>query len=517
MTTESILVALAWKPALILGGALIAVRILSGCSASMKQVILSAAVAVTLFGIAAATVLPAWSPIRSSRWLPTDGISILPRDSAGSGNFVDQPAAPAVSAVRSAKTGQHSVTMAWIWLCGALLILVRCLAGLARLRRLRLASARCPELLDVVHDCRLKLGLKRQILIFRSGRTTVPMAWGIWRPVIVVPECFVEFSRDSQDLVLLHELAHVQSNHSVLRVLSEILCAILWFQPLAWLVRQDLREEQERECDDRVVALTSKASLYARLLMSWHDRLSAQAHAGALAFVRRTGLKDRVIAVLDTQVSRHLATARFTAAVWITALAVALPLAAFQNRAREDMRAAAAQSVTPIGGTASPEARTRTALDQILGALPGRDWKLTDQIADALVEIRKLGMLGSVEVRLQDPNPEVRERVAWVLGQLGNPGAVRSLVKALEDEEAHVRHNAAWALGMLAQRDAIAPLVRLFRSEPNPDARAAITWALGTIGGPDVVEPLTAALHDPSPDVRDAASYGLPRQELVGR
>jgi HEAT repeat protein len=54
-------------------------------------------------------------------------------------------------------------------------------------------------------------------------------------------------------------------------------------------------------------------------------------------------------------------------------------------------------------------------------------------------------------IALKDSNADVREQVAFALGQIRDPRAIEGLTEALKDQNASVRQQAAFALGQLAR------------------------------------------------------------------
>ena len=54
-------------------------------------------------------------------------------------------------------------------------------------------------------------------------------------------------------------------------------------------------------------------------------------------------------------------------------------------------------------------------------------------------------------IALKDAVPDVREQVAFALGQIGDERAIDGLTAALKDANADVREQAAFALGQLAR------------------------------------------------------------------
>jgi HEAT repeat protein len=136
--------------------------------------------------------------------------------------------------------------------------------------------------------------------------------------------------------------------------------------------------------------------------------------------------------------------------------------------------------------------------------------------------------------------PELRLIACWFLGQLGDRQATPLLLAALGDSDC--TWEAAKALGIINDRRAVLPLLESLSSGAAAEVRAAAAYALGllgddratphlvtilsdrgasplvrghaaealaTLGGHQVVEPLIAALRDPSPEVRFWASFAL--------
>lgn len=60
-------------------------------------------------------------------------------------------------------------------------------------------------------------------------------------------------SAADQDKILAHELAHVQLFHSWDILYYEVLTALVWFNPIIWLLKQELRDVHEYQADARVL------------------------------------------------------------------------------------------------------------------------------------------------------------------------------------------------------------------------------------------------------------------------
>ena len=90
-----------------------------------------------------------------------------------------------------------------------------------------------------------------------------------------------------------------------------------------------------------------------------------------------------------------------------------------------------------------------------------------------------------------------------------NP-ATSPLSLALEsDELGFVRAAAARALGALGGSSGLKPLARALAEDKHFPVRVAAAQALGELERREAISPLTQALHDPAPQVRDAAEEAL--------
>src|SRR5262249_28369886 len=99
-----------------------------------------------------------------------------------------------------------------VWAAGALVVLAPLLAGLAGVAWLNREGERLtdPLWVSLVQNLCAELGMKRPVTLLRSGAGTMPMTWGLLRPIILLPAGAEDWPAERRRLVLLHELAHVQ-------------------------------------------------------------------------------------------------------------------------------------------------------------------------------------------------------------------------------------------------------------------------------------------------------------------
>ena len=140
-----------------------------------------------------------------------------------------------------------------------------------------------------------------------------------WMGRIVISRKDLE---DGGRSVLLHELAHIRGGHSWDLLLADVFRAVQWFNPAAWLVKQDLRLLHEYEADEAVLGAGADARDYQLLLI--RKAVGARRYSMADGF-DHSKLKKR-IAMMQKRKSNPWARAKCfyvlpLAAVAVTALA----------------------------------------------------------------------------------------------------------------------------------------------------------------------------------------------------
>ena len=327
-----------WKSGALLGAAIGASAFLRNRSADLRRLVLSAAVVIMILAVALtpvmprrAATLPFWLMLPASPSPTPSAASFGPKFDNWEESLPQhgQPRALATP-FKHSRFGLRDWLMhrlpviPLVWFVGAAILLARFLVGLYRLRRLRIDS-------HALNDDGLlgRLG-HSGITLLENESIGSPVTWGILRPIVLVPTRFHKLPIDDRLRVLCHELAHIHAYDFVLRVLVEVVCALIWFQPLVWVARRQLREEQELACDNRVLAAAGKPSAYARLLLEWEDRgASGRKSLIAVGMAQQSSLKRRLYALLDVDAARERASLAAHGIVCFLGLVAAVPMAAF--------------------------------------------------------------------------------------------------------------------------------------------------------------------------------------------
>lgn len=74
-------------------------------------------------------------------------------------------------------------------------------------------------------------------------------------------------SRRDDGLIVAHELAHLRRRHWIDLVVMQGVCALMWYNPAAWLLRRELYRVHEYEADADVLAAGADRRAYQNLLI----------------------------------------------------------------------------------------------------------------------------------------------------------------------------------------------------------------------------------------------------------
>ena len=274
--------------------------------------------------------------------------------------------APAQAAVDPSLPQPFRIPVDWktlallAWMAGAALFALRLAYGLARVRWM---ERRATELTDdewvrLTDGLSRRLRLGRIVRLLREPGATVPMTWGIFHPVILLPGEADEWGSERRRVVLAHELAHVRRWDALTQWIAHVALVVYWFNPLVWMAVRKLREEREHACDDAVLEIGTAPADYADHLLTIVRSLGSApgpAPAHALAMARRSQFEGRLLAILDNAVRRNGVSRAAALATSAAALACLVPLAAM--RPADRTMAAAQVEETAEQPSSSPAAR----------------------------------------------------------------------------------------------------------------------------------------------------------------
>jgi len=484
--------------------------------------------------------------------------------------------------VRFSISRAHWTTWAlMLWLAGVAAVFARLLVGLTRVgwlvRRAKpIVDDSWKTLLQELVD---QMGLMARVKLLRSNQAMMPMTWGLFRPVILLPDHADQWSDERRRVVLIHELAHVKRRDWLVQVLAYAAYGLYWINPMVWVAVRRLRIERERACDDYVLGMGVRPSDYADHLLQIARSLHSRSFSSlAVTMAHRSHLESRLLAILNPRLHRGSLTPKTMTLSVALFSCIAVPLAAMSPAAGDQsggevVAAAAAQPVSESSlddvdsdlnqasavalanaGQADqfPEERQQglaqvESMESIeddwqaeflVTALPTENLGVPratilahlnsnlESYSEPRVQkrsgrsynrrdLRDVRDLEVLAEALGDPDPKVREMAIRALDKIRDDSAVDLLIPALTDSSAGVRRRAARALGKIEDPRTIQALGTALNDE-DPEVRQMVIRALGDIEDAGAVDWLIPLLTDPDVEIRREAARALGEIEDPG-
>jgi beta-lactamase regulating signal transducer with metallopeptidase domain len=214
-----------------------------------------------------------------------------------------------------------------LWLSGVVLIIFRSLfAYLAVVKLRRRSMLGTPQRIDLAAiSSRAGLRSKWELRTSVQARPASAMTWGLFQPVVLLPQCSADWSAGWLEAVLLHELAHVRRRDSASQMLIETVCAIYWFNPFVWICARAVRAETERAADDLVLHCGVSSSAYAtellRLAAMQAGHQQPQLIAGhGLSMMNGSRIEARIRSIVEPHCRRRGASSAESTAVIVVGL-----------------------------------------------------------------------------------------------------------------------------------------------------------------------------------------------------
>ena len=470
------------------------------------------------------------------------------RGQTGDSIVLQEPAWHSKPVLLSTPTIHWSTWIVMAWLAGVVAVLIRLAVGFVRAGWLvRRANPVTDEtwkalLLDLADP----MGLAGRVQLLQSDRAVMPMAWGLFRPVVLLPNDRNQWSDELCRMVLLHELAHIKRRDCLVQMLANTVCSLYWINPMVWIAARRLRIERERACDDHVLSRGVRASDYAEGLLEMARSLRSSSFLSltTVAMAQGSQLESRLLAILNPRLQREALTRGVTALSIAGVACIALPLAAMQPVTERSERPVVGVAEVQPGSPSrlsdgadfrphQPSAVTRspapepariknqhqegslTELALLSSNLEPQPQPMAPKKSerrrgdrDRLDQIKNSRDLEILSEALNDEDVRVREAAVRALGKIENESAVDLLIGALTDSNGEIRRRAARALGKIEDAGAVQALGRALNDE-DLEVRHAAIRALGDIEDVSAVDWLIPALTDSNVEIRRGAARAL--------
>ena len=205
-----------------------------------------------------------------------------------------------------------SATVLWlraallVYLTGIVFFIVRNLCSLARLGRL-ICQGKREALNSYLPDRK-----EKNVRLVVHDHDIAPFSWMHW--IVIARKDLEENGRE----ILIHELAHIRNRHSWDLLLADLCIFVQWFNPAAWLLKQELQNIHEYEADETILREGVNARNYQMLLIK--KAVGTRLYSMANSF-NHSSLKKRITMMLKEK-SNPWARAKYLYILPLAALAV---------------------------------------------------------------------------------------------------------------------------------------------------------------------------------------------------
>lgn len=260
--------------------------------------------------------------------------------------------------------------------------------------------------------------------VFTSPRVVSPVAIGLFRPAVILPEGLTErLSPVQLRQVLLHESAHVAFRHTFGGVIERVVRLLLWPHPLVQALCGELARAREEVCDN-VASQEDGAACYARTLLAMaQGHFTAPHVTSALALLGPgTSLEERITGLLDPRRNRMVGLKRGKLWAVTGAAVIALGSTALVRvvaAEKEDTSAGSISVTAPGTGNVSVVAPAKAkrssvsasgiATSSIAAKPKSKTAKQATAKASAVGTITVGGKVKARAVQAEDPEGDVQE------------------------------------------------------------------------------------------------------------
>lgn len=208
--------------------------------------------------------------------------------------------------------------------------------------------------------------LRRKLRVRHSDRISSPLAYGIFRPVILLPSSYLANSEEKEiRFILTHEFVHICRFDAVKKLFCVTALCLHWFNPLVWLMFFLFNRDMELACDEgvlRQLGVEFKTDYAAALIRAEAKKSGLGSLFSNFAFKKGAAAEERIKAIMKTK--KHTVIGGITAALLVCGSASVFASSPAENTDKITSTAPVqliAQFVAEDGGENDPEKVTVTA------------------------------------------------------------------------------------------------------------------------------------------------------------
>lgn len=239
----------------------------------------------------------------------------------------------------SSTTLSISNIIVFTWLIGMMILSMRILIGVFYSHKI-IKHAKIIEdngFNDISLRCEINLQIDKEITYRSSDLISSPIVTGWFKPAIILPTYTLVWPEERIKMILFHELAHIKRNDTIWFILSSIVTALHWFNPLIWIIRKKFISDSEKLCDDYVLYHGSDAGHYAESILSIvknmkYNRLN---NLAGICMARQSELEGRLMAIVKSKKRVVNMKNSVVRSMIVMTIAFLIPLSSFQLFAGE--------------------------------------------------------------------------------------------------------------------------------------------------------------------------------------
>ncbi len=146
------------------------------------------------------------------------------------------------------------------------------------------------------------LPITKTVKIGFSKLVNVPCITGYIKPIILLPFTLTtNLGHDEIEAIILHELAHIKRNDYLINIAQQLITTLLFFNPCALLIGQQINEERENCIDDLVVHATQSPIIYAKALLKLEQHRGNELQLALAATGKKYHLLNRIERIMETK------------------------------------------------------------------------------------------------------------------------------------------------------------------------------------------------------------------------
>ncbi|MBI4661693.1 MAG: OmpA family protein, partial [Verrucomicrobia bacterium] len=224
--------------------------------------------------------------------------------------------------------GSWPLALAGVWALIASVLTSRLLRAGFGLRRLKRLSSSAPAgHQERFERCAKMFACRRAVELRISAEVRGPMAVGLRRPVVLVPEQLLpRLSMGEFEQICLHELAHLRRWDDWTQLAQHAIGALYFYHPAVLWISRRLQWEREVACDDWVVSTTGESKPYALCLTKLVEltKLSERLALAPGAWIAKSQLARRISMLLDRRRDASVRTSKLACGLALVLLVGAL-------------------------------------------------------------------------------------------------------------------------------------------------------------------------------------------------